>query len=447
MAKLTEGPVSVTLLHLALPMSLGFLSIIGFNLADTYFVAQLGVNELAAISFTFPVVMFVGSMTIGLGIGTSSVIARSLGEGNKEKVKKLATHSLGFALLFSGFFLILGLATIKPLFQAMGASDELIPLIQDYMSIWYPGMLFLVIPMVGNSVIRATGDTKFPAMIMTLAAILNIILDPLLIFGYSIFPRLELQGAAIATVFARAGALFASLAVLHFREKLLDFHLPTIKELLDSWKNVLHVGLPAAASRVVVPLTICVITRFIAGFGVKAVAAYGIATRIEAFALIIIIGLSASIGPFIGQNWGAKKFDRVKTAINFAFYFSILWSFFLTITLLFFSQTIISFFKNDRAVIMLASFYLCIVSPSYGFQGIQLISSAGFNALGRPLPATFLTVIRMLFLYLPAAYIGGKYLGIYGIFSAPTIANLVSGVVAYLWVKKYLIEDRKNIAA
>ncbi|HAC63763.1 MAG TPA: MATE family efflux transporter, partial [Cyanothece sp. UBA12306] len=249
--KLTEGEIFRQLFKLTLPMVWGVFSVFAFSLADTYFVAQLGTNELAAISFTFPVVAVLGSVAMGLGTGTSSVIARVIGQGNRQKVQRLTTDSLLLSLVIVIILASGGLATINPLFTALGARQELLPLIGDYMEIWYLGMVFLVVPLVGNNAIRASGNTVIPSLIMTLAAVTNTLLDPLLIFGWGLFPALGIKGAALATTIARAGTLMASLAFLHYREHLLILTLPSLKGMVRSWRSLLSVGLPAAATNLI----------------------------------------------------------------------------------------------------------------------------------------------------------------------------------------------------
>ena len=279
--RLTEGPVGQQLVKLTLPMVWGIFALITFNLVDTYFVGQLGTAQLAAMSFTFPVVMTLGNLAFGLGIGTSSVIARAIGEGDMRRVQRFTTNSLTLALTAVVLFVAVGLFTIEPLFRALGAGPEVMPYIHEYMRIWYFGMVFLVVPMVGNSAIRAAGNTLTPSIIMTLSAGTNILLDPLLITGAWGFPRLELQGAALATVIARAIALVASLLILRFQEKLLSSQIPDLKETLWCWRDILTVGLPAAAASMISPISVGVITSFLAVYGASTVAGFGIASRLE----------------------------------------------------------------------------------------------------------------------------------------------------------------------
>ena len=152
-ALLTEGPIAKTLAKLTLPMIFGIVGMVAFNLVDTFFIGQLGTRELAAISFTFPVVFVLGSLAMGLGVGTSAVISRAIGEGDRTRVQRLTTDGLMLAVLIVIIFVTLGLLTIEPVFQLLGASPDIIELIKSYMVIWYIGMPFVVIPMVGNNAI------------------------------------------------------------------------------------------------------------------------------------------------------------------------------------------------------------------------------------------------------------------------------------------------------
>lgn len=432
-ARLTEGPVGRRLIALTVPMAWGVFSVIALNLVDTFFVAQLGTRELAAISFTFPVVMVMGSLALGLGAGTASVVARAIGAGDRQRVCRLATHSLLLAVLVVALFVTAGLLTIEPLFRLLGAGPELLPLIHDYMLIWYPGMVFLVVPMVGNSVIRAGGDTAFPSLIMTVAALTNAVLDPLLIFGLAGLPRLEMQGAALATVIARGLTLAAALAVLHYRERVLLWRRPSWSELLASWRAVLHVGLPAAATNMVNPLSTAVITALLAGFGAEAVAAFGVATRIEALALLVIMALAASVGPFVGQNWGARRYDRVFEALHLASLFSIGWGLLAALLLALGGPWLAGLFDDNPTVVAIAALYLLMVPVSYGGNGVILVSGAVFNALGQPLRATVVTLTRWLVLYIPLAFAGGRLYGVGGVFAAACFSNLAVGAGAFLW--------------
>ena len=414
----------------------GVFAIIAFNLVDTYFVGQLGTKQLAAMSFTFPVVMTFGSLAMGLGVGATSVIARAIGEGDRSRVKRFTTNSLTLAIVSVVIFVSIGLFTINPLFKALGATDDVMPFIEQYMRIWYFGMIFLVVPMVGNSAIRASGNTLTPSIIMTIASIVNIVLDPILILGLWGFPRLELQGAAIATVISRAITLIAALLVLYFKEKMLSLKIPSIQETLWCWKDILYVGLPAAATTMIAPISIGIITSLLANFGAETVAAFGVASRIESFGLITLNALSASIAPFVGQNWGANKYERVQKAMRLSFIFSLFWGTMVAVILFPSSEWLVSLFNKNPEVIEIAVRYLWIVPLSYGGAGIIQIANSTFNALGKPIPSIIMTIFRMFVLYIPLAYFGSIYFGENGIFAAASIANILVGIGAFIWTQK-----------
>ncbi len=429
---LTEGQVSLQLLRLSLPMVWGVFSILAFSLADTYFVAQLGTNELAAISFTFPVVTVLGSVAMGLGTGAGSVIARGIGEGNRQKVQRLTTDSLLLSLLIVSILASFGLATIDPLFATLGAGSDLLPLIRDYMNIWYLGMVFLVVPLIGNSAIRASGNTVVPSLIMTKAAAANILVDPLLIFGWGPFPALGLKGAALATVISRASTLVASLAFLHFRERLLLLTFPSLKAMAKSWRSLLSVGLPAAATNLISPLSVGLVTSLMARYGTDAVAGFGLASRLEALALIAPLALSASIAPFVGQNWGAQQYGRVKRALQLSFWFCLSWGGLVAVLLGTAAAEITARFDSDPGVVASATVYLTLVPISYGALGIVFTASSAFNALGKPLLALGMSLSRLLLLYVPLAYLGSRLFGISGIFGAACLSNGIVGLGAWL---------------
>jgi putative MATE family efflux protein len=304
------------------------------------------------------------------------------------------------------------------------------------MRIWYLGMMFLVIPMIGNNAIRASGDTLNPSLIMTISAVINIVLDPILIFGLGPFPRLEVKGAALATVFARAVSMVASLAILHYRKKMLTFKRPKISDVLDSWKQILHVGLPAAGTYAIGPIAVGIITAMMATFGPEAVAAFGVATRIESFSLIALFGLSTSVAPFVGQNSGAGKHDRVRKGLIYAFVFSMVWGLFVAGVLAVFAKPLSGLFTESKDVISIASMYLLIVPVSFGAQGIVLIASSAFNALARPMPSAVLTLTRMMFLYVPLAFVGKYLFDTNGIFAAACTANFATALWGLTWIRK-----------
>lgn len=433
---LLEGSVAGHLQRLALPMVWGILATMSFNVVDTYFVAQLGSAPLAAMSFTFPVVMVINSFAIGLGAGTSSAVARAYGAGDLERVRRLVTDASLLALLVALSISAVGLATIKPLFRLLGADPEMLPLIADYMVPWYLGAVFAVVPMVALSSLRAIGNSALTGRIMVAVAFFNLILDPLLIFGLLGFPRLELQGAALSTVIARGVSFFAALYFLVRREHLMAPPQRKLSVLLASWRTVLAVGLPAIATNVIIPMAGGVVVALVAVHGTDAVAGLGVALRIEPLALIVFYALSSVVGPFIGQNAGAGKVERMQRTVSVLARFCIGFGAALAVLLYFAGPAVVRLFSDSPQVLAVAIAYLTLVPFSYAGYGFVMSANAAFNGLGHPLPATLISFLRVLGVYLPLAWVGNQLWGITGLFAATATANLLLGGLAWWWLRR-----------
>ena len=437
-AQLVDVPIRPTLIRLALQMMVGIMGMIAFNLVDTFFIGRLGTRELAAISFTFPVVMIIAGLSMGLAVGASSVISRAIGQGDQFTVQRLTTDILALAVLLVTGMVFMGVATLDHTFRALGATEEVIPMIRQYMLIWYPGMVCVVVPMVGNAAIRATGNAKLPSLIMVVAFGFNAVLDPLLIFGVGPFPRLGLAGAAIATVIARASSLVISVWILHHKMHMITFKARPLSLLIDSWKRVLYVGGPNAVTSVIMPLGAGLITRLVAGHGEAAVAGFGVATRVEMLALAPLMAVGAVLGPFVGQNWGAGRLDRVASAARDVQAFALLWGMATMTAMFFFGRSLAGLFNTDQAVLDVASHYLSIVPMAYGLIGVLMLTNTCLNALNHPLHAATLTSVQMLLLYVPLAHLGEHLLGLTGIFSAAVAAAACGGTAAYFWLGRVL---------
>ncbi|NCF81748.1 MAG: MATE family efflux transporter [Proteobacteria bacterium] len=432
--RLTEGPVTGHLVSMTIPMAWAVLAIMLFNATDTWFVAQLGAQPLAAMSFTFPIIMVMTSLGIGLMAGTSSVLARVVGEGDMVQVRRLATDTLILALIISLVLSVAGIASLDRLFTLMGASPQVLVLIRDYMIIWFAGYVLVLMPMVAIGAVRATGETKLQARLMMASAAINLILDPLLIFGWLGFPRLELQGAAIASLIARFVTLVAGALVIA-RMRLLCSPLTSPSSLWRSWKRVLHVGLPAAGTNIIIPVSAGIIVTLLAGYGDRAVAGYGAAVRLEALTLVVFFAMSAVIGPFVGQNLGARKPARIDEALRRSAVFCLALGALIAILLGLFAPHLSRLFSDDPEVTSVTTTYLRIVPLSYGTAGIIMVVNAAFNGIGKPLPAVVISVGRTLILYVPLAYAASHLFGVPGIFAAACFSDVVSGIIAYAWFR------------
>jgi len=455
-AKLIRGPVAPHLRDMALPMVWGLLATMSFNAVDTYFVSQIGITfldnvsnpgmgdrALAAMSYTFPVVLIVTSISIGLGAGASSAIARAIGGGNDQAVKRLATDSMTLATIISVMVSIVGLLTIDWVFVSLlGASPELLPLIHDYMFIWYFSAPLLMIPMISLSSLRALGFAKIQGSLMIVAAILNGVLDPLLIFGWGGFPRLEMQGAAYATLISRFVTLIVAVYVLQGRMQMLTNPFVSWHKVKKSWLSLSHVGLPSMLSNLVIPISSALVIKLVSGHGDLAVAGFGIAIRIEPISLIVFYALSGVVGPFFGQNKGANKIDRLFEALSIVAKFCAVFGVVVAIVFWFAGTYIAALFSQSPEVLSVAVTYLAIVPVSYGLYGLVMSVNAMFNGLGLPFPGLVISFFRVIAIYLPLALFGNWFWGLTGLFVATAFSNLIVGCIAYVWLKNVLSKEK-----
>ncbi|PWI33115.1 MATE family efflux transporter [Vibrio albus] len=428
---LLTAPISVVLRQMTVPTVFGMVAVLMFNLVDTFFISLLGTQALAAISFTFPVTFGVNCITMGIGVGLSTCIGRLLGEGKERHAARVTSHGLLLALALVMVASAFGLLILEPFFTLLGAQAEQMPLIKQYMQIWFLAVPLLVIPMAGNSAIRATGDTRTPAKIMMLSGVLNGIFDPLLMFGYGPFPELGIRGAAIASGLSWICALGGSLYLLYCREKLLA--MPDLRTLFHDWVQIMKIGTPAGLSTAMNPISAAILMRILSMHGTAAVAAYGAAQRVESLLLLVMISLTSALTPFMAQNLGAKNPVRSFKGMFLSMRFAIVFQLLVFIMMVPLSIPLAALFSKETAVRELIWLYLVIVPCCYGFQGVVMMLVSALNAMHQPLAAFYWSFMRLFIFTLPFAAIGSAFYSVQGLFAGIVAGNITGGVLAYLY--------------
>lgn len=435
---LLTGSIPKHLIRLALPSIGGMFSFVIFNLTDTYFVSQLGTNALAAMGFTFPIVLIVGAVATGISMGAASLLSRAKGAGDHYKMERIATDGILLSLIFVVIVSIAGIFTMDQVFTLLGADSDVLPLVKEYMTIWYAFVFVFVMPPVTDSCMRASGDMLRPFIVMLICAVFNIVLDPLLIHGYWIFPEMGIRGAALATMIARFLGMIATLSFAHFHHRLISFKYNSISEMFESWKGILQIGIPSTTVMLMPQLLRSVLTNLVsAAGGTEAVAAIAVGTRTESFVTMIPYGIGLALVPLVGQNWGAGKYERVFETRKIIIRFSIIYGIFMFLISLFAAKPVASIFTDDQRVIELSSVYLWIMI--FGMTGLMVTNwmSRMFTTLGRPKWTVLLNVGGILLVIIPLAF-AGRFIGGYtGILVGICIGQLIVGAVSvYLANKK-----------
>ncbi len=445
-ARLTEGPVGRQLVDLTVPRLFGIATMMGQTLLDAWFLGQVGDRELAAHGFGFPIIMIVTSVAIGLGAGTSSVVARAVGAGDQRRARRLSTDSLILSFLVTLVVAAIGIVTIDPLFRLLGAPEDMLPMIRSFMTILYAGVPFIVVGMVGISAMRATGNSALPGKILVAGAFLHVIIAPVLIFGFGAVPALGLDGAAVANFVSRGIVFAAAMYYLLRHMDLISLNKPRMGEWQSSCGDILHVGIPAAGTNAIVPIGAAVVTAMVAQYGPDAVAGFGVASRIENLMLVVFYAMSSIIGPFVGQNLAAGREDRIHRALKLCTFACLGIGLAFAVMLFATSWVLPGLFSDSPDVQAVTRLFLWIVPISYGTYGMVMVMNATFNGVGYPLPGVWVSTGRVLLLYVPIAALLGSFFGLLGIFVAYSIANIISGFGSYLWATR-IVRQRCAIAA
>jgi len=423
---LTTGPVAGRLRRQATPMALGLVAIISFDAVDLFFVSQLGDAPLAAISFTFPIIWFLSSIIIGFEAGAASCISRAIGRNDTSMARRQTTDTALLAGSVSLMLCMFGLMTIGPIFRLLGATDELLPLIGDYMSIWYFAEPAAAVLWTCLAAMRARGNSLIEGKIITTAAVINALLDPIFIFGYFGFPRMEIAGAALATLVANLIMLAGTLVYLHVRLRIFATPFTAIGNILASWR----------ANGVIVAM--------VAGYGIDAIAGFGIAMRVEPMFLIAFYALSAVTSPFVGQNYAAGQLDRVAEARSVIGRFCLVFGLGLAVVLSAVAYPLTGFFTDNDAIRDVAITYLWIMAVSYGSYGMVMATCAAFNGMGYPLPGVVMSSLRTVILFLPLALFGKWLIGMNGIFIASATSNILIALLGFIWFGRRIELSRRG---
>jgi putative MATE family efflux protein len=439
---LTAGPVAAHLRRQGTPFAFGLMAIFSFEVADLFFISKLGDAPLAAVSFAMPVIWLIYGIGIGFEAGAASCVSRAVGRGNQDQARRLTTDTMVLGTMVALLLCLTGLATIGPVFSLLGATAELMPLVTDYMSVWYWVAPLDIALWTSLASIRARGNTLLESKVITIAALLNLVLDPIFIFGLFGFPRMEIQGAALATLVATFTMLLFTLAHLHFRLNVYANLLAPLKVIFESWRHMLHIGIPAMITNAIIPVSAGIVVAMIASYGVDAVAGFGIAMRIEPIFLIPFYALSAVSSPFFGQNFGSGEFDRLFEARRVVTRFCIGFGLALAAVLILIAKPLAGLFSQSETIREVAVHYLWIVAISYGAYGLVMSINASFNGMGKPIPGVIISSCRVIIVFLPLALLGRHLFDMPGLFAATTLSNLLMGTIAYVWLGRQLNQAR-----
>ncbi len=434
---LTEGPVTKNLFYLSLPIIVMNLLQTAYNIADTFWLGQLSDVALAAITYAFPLVFFLISLGMGLSVAGSVLVAQYEGKGDRKKVDFAASQTITFSLLASLILGSLGYTVIGKIVSLMGASSGAEAAATGYLQIISGGLFFMFGFFVFMSLMRGFGDTVTPMLLMFGSVALNIILDPFLIFGWSIFPAMGVKGAAVATVFSRGLAMLVGLWILFTGRKGVEINLSQMYPDLTFFKKMLKIGIPASIEGTGRSISVNLLVAVVGlTFAQTVVSGYGIAVRIFSLIFLPATAVGKGVETMTGQNLGAGNTERAEEAANAGakYTFAILTG--IGVITFLFAYPISSVFTKSPEVAAVSAEFLRYVSFSFGFIGILRSYTGSFRGAGATIKAAIISVGALGAIRLPIAAVGAQTIGTIGVWLGFLASNTLGAIAAYLWYRK-----------
>ena len=434
-AKLTRGSITGHLVGQTLPAIIGVAAIMSIGLVDAYFIGQLGSDALAAISFIFPISVALTSLGVGVMVGINSIVARALGEGDDERAARRANFGVVVAVIAGAIMGLALFALSDALFRLMNAPEHVLPLIRTYMQPFALGFPLILLIMGFNGVLRGQGEARRTSTVSLTYAAANWVLDPILITGAFGFEGFGILGAAYATIIGWACGAVMAWWLMRSTAIPLDLSLLKNTNLVDPAVAMFRVGGPAAFSNAINPIGLSILTALVALEGEAAVAGFGAAGRLQSFATVPLLALSGSIGAIVGQNWGAREYDRSRVAATYAFGFCVVWGLGIAIAMVAAGEWFAFLFTKDQQVVDEFALYLKIAAWGYAGFGLLIVANGILNAVDRASFALAQSAVRVFLVMLPVAWVLLTSWGSAGIYSAELAANLVGGLtgIALVW--------------
>lgn len=437
-AEYIHGPVGTTMLKTACAMLAGTLAMSGYNLADTFFVGQLGGEApLAAMGFTFPVVMFVGCIFHGTGGGIMATMAHALGRNDSKQAALLVSSGLLLVSIMAVLLAAIGILSADWLFAAFGAEGETLVQVRRYMDVWYFGCFTAGLSMEGNKALIAAGKPKSASGMTILGMLVNVALDPLFIFGFGPVPGMGIRGAAIATVLSQMVSAGTIIVILR-RAELLHFRRIALPRLFEAWRAIIRYAIPGILGMLLFPIGNAVTTRITASFGDAAVAAVSAASRLEMVAFVFPMAVGITLMPMIAQNYGAKLYSRVRQCLRFAIGTAAFFLIIMGAVFIIFAPKIVVFFTPEQSVQEIMVMYLRIIP--YGLFMVEIFRFSGFafTGCGRPNTDAWLKATRVIGLHIPLSLLAMVLGNLPGLFWARLASDILSGIIALILAWRFV---------
>lgn len=447
--------ISKVLLKLSVPAIIAMLINAIYNIVDTMFVGMLdNTSAIAAVSIVYPLFMFIGAIGVMFGAGGASYLSRLLGEKKKEKADKTLTSTIIIGCIFSLIFTAIGITFLDEFLLMYGATKTIMPYAKEYGYVIVMGSIFTIGTAIMSNTVRAEGNSRYSMIAICIGAIINIILDPILMFNFN----MGIKGAAVATVIAQLISFIFLLGYYYSNKNYIKFKINLFKPTFNMFFEILKIGIPIFVTQVLASFALGFMNLGAKPYGDAAVAAMGIVFRVMSIGFYIVFGIGQGFQPVAGYNYGAKNFTRLKEAIKISIKWSTIAALITSILFIIFAEECMLVFTRDREVVDIgikAFRAASLLFPLFGYINTYAVL---FQALGKAMGAFILSISRQGIFYIPLMYILPRFMGLSGVIFCQTAADALAfleTIIMAIWLKKqfnkeideqFILNDIKEIS-
>ena len=427
--KMGTMPMTKLILTMSLPAIFSMTIMAMYNVVDSIFIGQYSQEGLNATSLAYPLQMLLIAVAVGTGVGINSLVSRRLGEKNFEEANEVATHGMLLSLLSYVIFLILGLVISRPFMMLYTTNENIIEYGTQYLTVVLCFSLFAIIEVTIEKTLQATGDMIFPMLFQLTGAVINIIFDPLLIFGVGPFPELGVMGAAIATVFGQFCSMIFALLIIFLKSHMIKITFKNFKFSMQTIKNIYAVGFPSIIMQSIGSIMIVGLNGILAS-SEASVTVLGVYYKLQSFVFMPCFGLNQGVMPIIGYNYGARNRKRVYSALKRGIIIGVIIMTLGTIAMWAIPEQLISMFGGTDELMKIGVPAFRIISLCFSPAAAGIIFTTLFQAVGKGIRSLIMSFARQLVLILPIAFIFSKIWGLDTVWYAFPIAEIFSLAIA-----------------
>ncbi|WP_273327405.1 MATE family efflux transporter [Vallitalea guaymasensis] len=439
--KMGTMKVSKLMVSMSIPAILSMLVQALYNIVDSVFVSRVSDDALTAVSLAFPIQLIIIACFVGLGIGINSLISRKLGEQDHEAASNAAEHGILLCIVLYVIILLIGILFANSFFTLFTDSQNIINLGTEYIKIIMIFSFGRLLAQAGTSILQGSGNMIHPMISQLCGAVFNIILDPILIFGYLGFPALGVKGAAIATISAQILSMVYILIVLFTKQNSVKLNLRTFKYDSKILKGIMQVGLPATIMQAIGSVMVTGLNLILAGFGEASVTVLGVYYKLQSLIFMPVFGLSQGVMPIIGYNYGSKNRKRLMKALKLGIIAAVVY---MTLGFLVFQiipAQLLELFDSSDEMMKIGVPAFRIISYVFPLAAVSIMCGTAFQGMGKAYISMIVSILRQLVVLLPGAFILGKLFGLDGVWVSFVLAEIVGIVVVLVSIKKIYEEQ------